>query len=356
MKISALLVLGAVLGGAAGTIAREGGLFGLRVQPVVTTEPVGKDADDPAVWVHPTDASQSIVIGTDKGDALYVFDLNGKTIQVIDAIDHPNNVDVEYGFSLGGEKVDLAVVTERGQQGLRIYRIDPSTRKLIDVTGHTKAFDWMPQGEARATMGIALYKRPRDGAIFACIAPKEGGTSDYLAQYRLVVGKSGKIDTKFVRKFGNCHEGGEIEALVVDDALGYLYAAEEKYGIRKFHADPDQPDANRQLAVFGLEGYPEDREGMGIWCGPDGKGYLVSSNQMEADSEFIFYPREGSNGDPHHHPAIKSVFGGADDTDGVEVISTPLGPRFPQGAMIVMNSKGRNFFVFDWRDLAAARP
>jgi myo-inositol-hexaphosphate 3-phosphohydrolase len=36
------------------------------------------DADDPAIWVHPGDRAQSIVVGTLKSGGLAVFDLGGR--------------------------------------------------------------------------------------------------------------------------------------------------------------------------------------------------------------------------------------------------------------------------------------
>ena len=54
------------------------------VEPTVETEPVstyGDAADDPAVWVHPTDPSQSLIIGANKKLGLEVYDLAGRRIQ-----------------------------------------------------------------------------------------------------------------------------------------------------------------------------------------------------------------------------------------------------------------------------------
>ena len=50
------------------------------IVPLVVTERTKHDTDDPAIWIHPVDPSQSLIIGTDKDPdgALYVFDLNGK--------------------------------------------------------------------------------------------------------------------------------------------------------------------------------------------------------------------------------------------------------------------------------------
>ena len=37
----------------------------------------GDAADDPAVWVHPTDASRSLILGTNKDIGVYVYGLDG---------------------------------------------------------------------------------------------------------------------------------------------------------------------------------------------------------------------------------------------------------------------------------------
>ena len=96
------------------------------IQPKVATEPVSKDPDDPAIWVHPSDPTRSLILGTNKTPAptgaLVVFGLDGKIRQTIDEIDRPNNVDVEYGLKLKGKPTDIAVLTERLQKrfaGLR---------------------------------------------------------------------------------------------------------------------------------------------------------------------------------------------------------------------------------------------
>ncbi len=129
-------------------------------------------------------------------------------------------------------------------------------------------------GEASEPMGVSLYKRPADGVTFAIVAPKTGGTTDYLWQYRLERKSPGeRITATLVRRFGNFSrrgaepgEIGEIEAVVVDDELGYVYYSDERFGIRKWHADPDHADAARELAVFGTEGYAGDREGLAIYA------------------------------------------------------------------------------------------
>jgi 3-phytase len=325
------------------------------IQPVVRTEPVAEDPDDPAVWVNPADPARSLILGTNKvkapGGALVVFGLDGKTIQTVAGLDRPNNVDVEYG--LGGA-MDIAVVTERLQNRLRIFRIGPEGVTDVTAPGATRVFADRT-GEEAAPMGIALYKRPADGAVFAIVAPKSGPREGYLGQYRLELTSEGQVAAQFVRYFGRFSGSGEIEAVAVDDALGYVYYADEGDGIHKYHADPDHPFAAQELAHFGREGFRADREGIAVYARADGTGYLVCTDQVEGNSEYHIFRREGEPGRPHDHSQrLKIVRGGAGSTDGLEITSMNLGPQFPNGLMVAMNSKDRNFLIYRWEDVAAA--
>ena len=66
------------------------------------------------------------------------------------------------------------------------------------------------------------------------------------------------------------------------------------------------------------------------------------------------FRREGRPGAPHDHSETVKIFtGGADDTDGIEVVSASLGPRFPNGLMVAMNGGPRNFLMYRWEDIKA---
>src|SRR5688572_21968819 len=59
-----------------------------------------KDQDDMCIWVHPSDPSLSSIISSDKkANRLFVYDLEGRTLQSIPAR-QPGNIDMRYGFSL----------------------------------------------------------------------------------------------------------------------------------------------------------------------------------------------------------------------------------------------------------------
>jgi 3-phytase len=352
-----LVVLAPVLLVAAFLFVGSGAAEGpAAVRPVRATEPVSQDADDPAIWIHPSDPARSLILGTDKagapGGGLFVFGLDGKIRQSIRAIDRPNNVDVEYGFTLGGRRADIAVLTERYRKRLRVFRISPETGMLADISGAGLGVFTGEPGERAEPMGISLYRRPRDGALFAVVSRKAGPSGSYLWQYRLEEDGAGRARAVKVREFGTLSGGGEVEAVAVDDALGYIYYAEENAGIHKWQADPNHPEARRELALFGREGFSGDREGIAVYTRADGTGHVLCTDQRSGDSHYRIYRREGEPGKPHDHTRLlKEVSGGADDTDGIEVTSSSLGTEFSGGLFVAMNSRGRNFLLYRWKDI-----
>lgn len=55
-----------------------------------------------------------------------------------------------------------------------------------------------------------------------------------------------------------------------------------------------------------------------------------------------------------HSQLVKCIRGGADSTDGLEATSRHLGPRFPAGLVVAMNSGPKNFLLFKWEDFRDA--
>jgi 3-phytase len=320
------------------------------VQPRVITDFAKHDTDDPAIWLHPSDPAQSLVVGTDKDTdgALLVYGLDGKIRHELSVrgIVRPNNVDIARGVLLNGVPTDIAVVTERHAHRLRAYRLPDMAP--VDGGG-------MPvfQGErARDCMGIALYTRPSDGALFAIVsrsdfgAPREG----YLHQYRLIDDGTGTLRAVFTRAFAHWSGKKEIESLAVDQQLGYLYASDETHGIRKYHADPAHEDADDELASFGTAGFARDHEGISIYSLDEKTGYIIVSNQQA--NTFRIFPREGAAADPHAHPLLASVRLATLDSDGHEVTSASL-PGFPGGLLVAM-STDKTFHFYAWADIAKA--
>ncbi|TFH02126.1 MAG: phytase [Calditrichales bacterium] len=319
-----------------------------QVKPVVITQPVNMDTDDPAIWVNPEDATKSLIIGTDKDEngALYVYNLDGTVDEekTVRNLKRPNNVDVEYGLLVNGIPVDIAVTTERFTNKLRVFRLPDMI--AIDKGG----IEVFVGEELRAPMGISLYKRQADGMVFAIISRKEGPTDGrYLWQYRLEDDGNGSVTGVKVREFGIWSGIKEIESVAVDDKLGYVYYSDESTGVRKYHADPDVDGANQELALLATDKYLEDREGISIYEISDGTGYILVSDQSA--NTFHIYPREGTAGNPHEHPLLKVVAVSTNNSDGSEVTSRVLGEKFPSGLFVAM-SDDKTFQIYSWKDIA----
>ena len=100
------------------------------VHAIVETEPVrgdGDAADDPAIWIHPEDASLSLVLGTDKRRGLSVYDLSGREVQFLPR-GRVNNVDLRQGVAMTGGPATLAVATNRTERAMDIYSVSVDGR------------------------------------------------------------------------------------------------------------------------------------------------------------------------------------------------------------------------------------
>ena len=317
-----------------------------RLTPVVVTEKTAVDSDGPAIWLHPEDPSKSLVLGTDKGGSIFVFDLDGKilTDKTVTGMDRMNNIDVAYGFPLGGEKVDIALATDRNEEKIRAFRLPDMTP--ID-NGGIQTF--VGETDDRRAMGLAIYTRPSDGAFFAIVSRKFGQSGSYLWQYLLEDAGDGTLKGTKVRSFGEFVGGKEIEAVAVDNELGYVYYSDETAGVHKYLADPDAPDADQELAFFGDDGFSQDQEGISIYKINDGTGYILVSDQQA--NTFRVYRREGEPGDPHNHQLVKVVHVSTNESDGSDVTNVPVDARFPSGIFIAM-SDDQTFHYYSWDDIA----
>ncbi|MDZ7309171.1 MAG: phytase, partial [candidate division KSB1 bacterium] len=318
----------------------------IQVSPRVSTGAVSGDADDPAIWIHPDDPALSLVIGTDKiGNFIYVWDVNGVELQRIALARTPNNGDVRKGLMLGGVPVDIYAVGVDAPSRIMVYKIDPDTRQLSDIT----VAGGILTPEVKEPYGFALYRRKRDGAIYAFMT-SNGGVHGVLQQYHLSDNGQGRVQGVHVRSVGGDVNGQHSEGIVADDELGYVYVSEEDCCVHKFHADPDM--GNQQLAEFAHgDSIEPDREGLGIYACPEGTGYLLLSSQ--GNQRVKVYRREGDPGNPHSHTLVTTIHTpDATSTDGLDVTSQPAGPNFPHGFLVKHHSTGKNFKLFAWEDIA----
>lgn len=364
------------------------------------------DADDPAIWVHPTDPSRSLVIAALKEGGVAVFDLKAKTLQRLPAPKPPreddkpgriNNMDLILGFNLNGQKVDLALGTDRGLDQVRMYRINPNydtnNPPITDVTASN--IPWVfnknqDEVNKQATAyGIATAMLPSGSAVgfitqrnkprlakLEFFATNDGKVSykvlkhiDFPKQFTL---PNGKTWTTCDKRDG---EGGQFEGAVIDVKTGWVYAAQEPVGIWRMKLDGSGATLVEKTKSFGVaysREYNEkkksyscdtaknasspyagrieaDSEGLTIY--DDGnKRYLMASGQ--GNSMFHIYDIRGN--DPVYVGNFLVVDGpsidGVEHSDGSHVVSANLGPDYPQGLAVfhdgdnkpdVLDSKGK---------------
>lgn len=319
------------------------------VVAALETDPVGAGvdaADDPALWIHPTDRNLSLIIGTDKTTGLVTYNLDGSLQQLL-AIGRVNNVDLRHNFDLDGVPTDLVVTTNRTENSLQIFRINPETRMLEDIAARA-----IPSA-VEEVYGVCMYVSPVSGDFYVFV--NSAGTGE-VEQYRLFA-VDGRVDAEIVRGF---LVGSQTEGCAADDELGTLYMGEEGVGFWRYNAEPDADFSRVQVDNTGIEGHlTADVEGIAIYYGENGTGYILVSSQ--GNSQFAVYTREGDNA---YIGSFTIVEGGAADgvsgTDGIDVLNAPFGDQFPNGIFVAQDdlninpSENQNFKLVDWALIAEA--
>ena len=307
----------------------------------------GDAADDPAIWLHPATPELSLILGTDKQGGLHVYNLDGTERGVIARGAKPNNVDVLYGFRIGAARLDLAVMTTRAEhaRGIQIFAIDPQSREFNNVTaGHT--IPVLGEGEDEP-YGCCTYKNARNGKVYVFVTAKSGA----VEQYALRATRENRVAAEKVSAF---KLKSAVEACVADDELDVVYFGEEKRGIWKMPAEPTVRPRPQLIAKVGENGFREDVEGLAIYSGLDGNGYLIVSSQ--GNNTFKIYERDGTNRFVATIDPVRGKFGDVQDTDGIAVSSRPLPPLFPKGLFIAQDGRNspatQNFKLFAWEDIA----
>ncbi|MEU1938105.1 phytase [Streptomyces coeruleorubidus] len=348
------------------------------------------DADDPAIWRNAADPDRSLVIATAKEGGLRVYDLDARLVQSVPAPRPPaeddapgryNNVDLVTGLRTSTGRADVAVVSDRGNDRLRIYRIDPSKPggPLTDITAPATApvfsTDQAEINEQRTAYGLATWRDKSTGRTYALVSRRE---RTRLALVELKPTASGTVTYQNVRTldlpasfrlpdgttWSPCAEPGElpqVEGMVVDPATGTLYAGQEDIGIWRMRADltgkPVLVDKVREFGVPGVydeeteecaagadPGYGGDRlsadvEGLTLYQESDGDGYLLASSQ--GDDTFAVYDREVSEDNEYEGGfrvgAASTTLDGAQECDGAAVLNSPLGSRYPNGLLVVQD-------------------
>ena len=367
----------------------------------IDRRPAGtNDADDPSFWVHPSDPSKSLVIGTVKEAGVDVYRTDGSLVQAvpIPSGSRYNNIEVLYGINLGGTTRDLAVLSDRGTDKLHIFAINGASTSapLSEVTASSAplVFGGTKKINSKTTYGLAGWRNRATGKGEVFVT-QENTTN--LAKLVLTDAGGGKVSYQRVASlslpnrftlpngstwtpcFNPKHPDwvAHAEGMVVDPDTGTLWADQEIVGLWRMTTDLTNPVLVHKLTRFGQkysvvsgkckvdaastsygESYlPGDLEGIGLYrAGTSSNGYLIISNQQK--SLFTVFSRDGAS-----YLGTFAIGGGMFDsveaTDGLDVINVNMGPKYPQGMLVTQDGKdapegGTNFKFTPWPSVAKA--
>jgi 3-phytase len=319
------------------------------------------DSDDPSIWINPKKKGEALVITALKEAGLQVFDLQGNVVQTIippnsppvSALDPPtvgphphpgtsacpeseegetfgrfNNVDVQYDFEIRDargkkQKVDIAVVSDRGCDRVRIYQIDPGRAggPLFDITdpGIARVFPqrWVnpwnlvsnpapsvednPLDDESTVYGLTLYKHKHKG-LRAFVTQ---AAASVVAELELYGSGNGKVSYRRVREFrfnpvftlpkasggtfqwSPCREdeaeNPQFEGLVVDQENAVLYAAQETVGIWKLDLNSASGSVVNVPAARLIE--PVKSFAQAYWAVPDDGEFSCEDEAPEEAAE-----------------------------------------------------------------------
>lgn len=307
------------------------GCAGVPYDPGVVSVPVlretaavnatGDAADDPAIWVA-DDPAQSLVIATQKQGGMYVFDLSGAIAQEAPG-GRPNNVDLRSDFAWSDGAGVIVGASDRTDNTIVLWRFDETARRLD------------PEPRARIETGFGevygFCLGRMKGELVATVTSKIG----QVKTWRVVPNAQGGVDAELIQRFDL---GSISEGCVIDDDAGVLYVAQELRGIWRVDLGDALGTERAYVDRVRREGpLGADVEGLTLWRGEDGRGYLIAS--VQGRNYYAVYRREGDNA---YVGSFRIVAGGGADavsgTDGIDVVSAAL-PGAPRGLFVAQDDE-----------------
>ena len=225
------------------------------------------DTDDPAIWLHPTSAEKSLVIGVSKnkkatgGQAgIGIYNLKGELVKYI-YHDRLNNVDLRYNIAQGSKIIDLAVASNRDKKALSLFSVSNNDIQLIqDIDLRAANNKKIPE----EPYGLCLGQNKQNGRLYSFSPMKSGliyqhaiysmndlfkleyirtiDTAKYLTRsvdqhlinitVNEVVWESDLEKNELIAEINEeLHDRFQLEGCVVDDANNTLYYGMENPGV-----------------------------------------------------------------------------------------------------------------------------
>lgn len=274
-----------------------------QIKPVVTTMP-GKNVDSLAIWIAPNKADSLVLLTEKSGGQVMVFkaDANATFVRRFGQFKRPNGIGILQNVRIGVVPKDLVFITDRDDNRVSVYSIPDF--ELLGTFGT----------DLQQPMGIALYRQPRESAVFAYIVQKRATDDAKVVRYRISE-TQGRLSAQRELQFGREVSVGQETVAVDADRKQVLVADENERDIKVYDL------AGKFLRSFGKGAFEAQVEGIVVvTCGKN--GYLVASDQKDI-TEFEFFDRT-----TYRH--LGTVRGTAVHTDGIALTQTKL-PSFPNG-------------------------
>ncbi|PLT26257.1 phytase [Pseudoalteromonas sp. MelDa3] len=320
-----------------------------QIKASAQTAPVqafGDAADDPAIWVNPKNAANSLILGTDKRRGLMVYSLNGKLEQSLE-VGRLNNVDLRQNSTIKNSTNTLITASNRTLNGISVFTVQANNnvKYITDIPTNLDEI-----------YGLCMYSSNTGNYVFV------NDKSGLYQQYKISEDNE-KTTGKLVREF---NLPSQPEGCSADDELGQLFVGEEDAGIWFVGAEPTAGSTPVMLQGIN-EQLVDDVEGMEIYHS-DKARYLVVSSQ--GDNSYVLYKiKNGTQGIKTPSLEFAGKFSvisdlvngidGSSETDGLTVTSKSL-PGYPEGILVVQDGYNRmpqqpqNFKIIDWREVKKA--
>ena len=320
------------------------------VYPQVQTEPVmtlDDAADDPVVWINDSKIANSRVIGTDKRFGLEVYDLGGQRLQRI-PIGRLNNIDLRTVNDMDGWSA-IAAASNRTNNSISLF--------LINKSGEIV---WLENSEIVTGLaepyGLCMYSSEKGMQVF--VNDTDGRYQQWLLLDAPAQASLPQFGAQLLRQFS---VSSQPEGCVADDEQGLLFLGIEDEGIRVVSADSAKSATINTLADIDGEILAADVEGMDLFLGPNGTGYLIASSQ--GNDSYAVYDRQA----PHPYRGSFIIadntelnIDGTQDTDGLAISSGLRNEQFPEGILVVQDGNNtspqatQNFKYVSWQQISRA--
>ncbi len=309
----------------------------LTIQPKLGPLKCNANADDTAIWIHPTNKAKSLIFGTDKDAGFCIWDLQGNRVDTEPLTTSLNNGSVVYNFNFGGQNTDVFVANLRGLGKIGVWKINHDwtiNNVVTQLAGPTSSGTSISSD----SYGWACWRNPSTTDL-ECF---DKSKSSAPIKHWKISGAQGVVTSTFMRNLNTDVGINVAEGFVVNTASKKIYVNEENPAqTHIYYADASLTPKTR-LSVIQGNGLTPDYEGAAIYQCGNGNGYLVSSNQGASNFKVF---------DLQTNTLVRTFTAqGSSGTDSLDVTSASV-PGYPNGFLAIHNDPGADYRIYDWSDL-----